>query len=295
MSYPKQVTKTLKEFKYFSPKTVAEVVSILEELDGRVKILAGGTDLLPLMKLRVLAPEYVVNIKNVAGLDYIQDEGKRLRIGALTTISTIAQSDLIKQKCFSLYEATRTFATPQIRNMATVGGNICRSSPGADMIPPLMTFGAEVNLVGPRGERMVLLENFFTGPGENVLDREIINEIVVPVQGDQYGTAFKKLTRASADLAKVNCAVKITVSGGRCDDIRIALGAVAATPIRARNAEQVIRDQEISDEVIESTAQKVTEEVAPITDVRSTAKYRALVSKVLVARLIKQAIVRSVA
>jgi len=295
MSYPKQVTKTLKEFKYFSPRTVAEVVSILEELDGKVKILAGGTDLLPLMKLRVLTPEYIVNLRNVAGLNYIQEEGNRLRIGALTTISTMRESELIKQKCFSIYEAAKTFATHQIRNMATVGGNICRSSPGADMIPPLMTFDAETNLFGPKGERKVLLENFFTGPGENVLDREIITEIVVPMQGEQYGSAFKKLTRATADLAKVNCAVKITVSAGRCDDIRIALGAVAPTPIRARKAEQVIRGKEITDEVIESTAQKVTEEIAPITDVRSTAKYRAWASKVLVARLIKQAVARSLA
>jgi len=293
MSYPKQVTKTIKEFKYFLPGTVAEAVSILQELDGRAQILAGGTDLLPLMKLRVLTPEYVVNLKNIAGLDYIKEEGQALKIGTLTKISEIGASTVIKQRCQSIHEATKVFATSQIRNMATIGGNICRSSPGADMIPPLMTFDAEVILIGSKGERKVLLEDFFTGPGENILDREILTEIVVPLPVNKYGAAFKKLTRASADLAKVNCAVRITVSDGRCEDIRIALGAMGAVPIRAKQAEQIIKGKEISEEVIEATAQKATEEISPITDVRSTAKYRALVSKGMILKMIKQAIARA--
>ena len=292
MGYPQQITKTIKEFKYFSPKTVDEAVSILKELEGKAKVLAGGTDLLPMIKLRTTTPECIVNIKNIAGLDYIREEGAELKIGALTRISTIRESDLIKQKCLSVYEATRTFGTPQVRNIATVGGNICRSSPSADMAPPLVSFDAEGRLVGPKGARKVLLENFFTGAGENVLDREILTEIVIPLAKWQYGTAFEKVTRSSADLAKVNCAVKITVRDGRCDDIRIILGAVANMPVRARKAEQVIKGKEINDEVIQRTVQEVIEDITPITDVRSTADYRSQVSKILVRRLIKQAIER---
>ena len=125
--------------------------------------------------------------------------------------------------------------------MATVGGNICRSSPSGDMIPPLMIFDAEVTLSGQKGERRVLLEEFFYGPGENCLDKEILTEIVIPLQEGTYGTAFTKIMRNSGDLAKVNCAVKVGIHDGICNDIRIVLGAVAGKPVRAKKAEQVIK------------------------------------------------------
>jgi carbon-monoxide dehydrogenase medium subunit len=293
MSYPQYLTKTIKEFQYFAPKTLDEAVSILKKLDGKVKILAGGTDLLPQMKLRMVTPKYVISIGSLEELDYIREEENSLKIGALTTISTIGESAFVKRKCFSVYEATKTFGTPQVRNMATVGGNICRSSPSADMVPPLMTFDAMVKLVGPKGERKVVLEDFFTGSGENLLQGDILTEIVLAMPENRCGTAYQKITRNSADLAKVNCAVRITVSGGKCDDIRIVLGAVANTPIRARQAELAIRGKEISDEVIEIAAQKAVGEIAPITDVRSTAEYRTRVSRVLVRRLTKLAIERA--
>ncbi len=287
------ITKRIKGFKYLSPTTVGEAVSILKVHDGGVKVLAGGTDLLSLMKLRTLTPECIVSIKKIDGLDYIREEGKELRIGALTKITAILANDLIKKKCFSLHEAVAVFATPQIRNMATIGGNICRSSPSADTVPSLMTFGAELKLIGVEGERKVLLEDFFTGAGQNVLDHEILTEIVLPVPTGQYGTAFVKLTRSSTDLAKVNCAVKITANGGICDDIRVVLGAVADRAVRAKKVEQAIKGKKITDAVIEEAAEKVIEDIAPITDARSTAGYRAHVSQVLVKRTIKQAVERT--
>ena len=293
MSYPKLLTKTMKQFGYFSPMTLDEAISILKKLEGKAEILAGGTDLLPQMKLRTITPEYVISIKDLKDLDYIREEDNCLKIGALTTISTIGESQLVKRKCFSIYEATKTFGTPQVRNMATVGGNLCRSSPSADMVPPLMTFDAKVTLNGPKGERKVSLEDFFTGPGENLLQGRILTEITVVVPEQKYGTAYGKITRSSSDLAKVNCAVKIILSGSRCDDIRIVLGAVASTPLRARQAELSVRGKEISEEVIEIGAQKAIGEIAPITDVRSTAEYRARVSQVLVGRLIRLAIERA--
>ena len=294
MSYPKTVTKTLKEFEHLSPDSVDAVVSILAKYGGKVKVLAGGTDLVPLMKARALTPEYVVTIKNISELDYIQeDKDGVLRIGALVRISNVRESTLIKQRFLSIYEATKDFATPAVRNMATVGGNICRSSPSGDMAPPLMTLDAELKLIGPKGERSLLLDTFFTGPGQNVLENEILTEIVIPQQEKPYGTAFTKLTRSSQDLAKINCAVKIVVRDNTCDDIRIAFGAVADRPVRAKKAEQIIRGKKISDEVIAEAAQTVIEDIVPITDVRSTVEYRKYASKVLARRTIKQAIERS--
>lgn len=283
------MTKRLKEFTYLSPKTAEEAASALKEHSGKVQVLAGGTALLPSMKRRTITPEYVVNIKNILGLDYVREEGNALKIGALTTISTIKESELIKRKCSSLYEAAKAFGTPLVRNMATIGGNICRSSPAGDMIPPLLTFDAEVKVAGPKGERKILLEDFFTGPGKNVLKDEILTEIVIPLPKGTPGTAFVKVTRNTSDLSKLSCAVNIAVRNGRCDDIRIALGSVADKPVRARKVEQAIKGKEIKAEVVEEAAGKVIGDIRPITDVRSTAEYRVQVCQVLVKRVIYQA------
>jgi len=286
------ITRRLKEFRYSSPTTVAEAVSLLSEYDGRAKILAGGTDLLSMMKLRAVTPKCVVSLRGIAGLDYIQEEGKELRIGALTRISTILASDIIKRRCLSLHEAAAGFATPQVRNMATIGGNICRGAPSADMPPPLMTFDAELKLVGANGERKVSLEDFFAGAGQNVLDNEILTEITIPLPAQQYGAAFMKLTRNSSDLAMVNCAVRVGVNGDRFGEVRIALGTVADKTIRARKAEQTMTGREITDAISEEAAQKLTEEIHPITEAHAMV-YRAQIAKVLIRRVTGQAIKRA--
>lgn len=288
------VTKRLKEFGYFAPTTVSEAVSLLEQYNGEARLLAGGTDILPMMKLRALTPGCIVNLKRIPGLDSISEEGGQLRIGALTTISNIKASDLIREKCPPLFGAAAVFATPQVRNMATIGGNICRSSPCADTVPPLICFCAVLKLAGAKGERTVLLEEFLVGSGKNVLDREVLTEIVIPLRGEKCGAAFTKLTRNSSDLAKVSCAVKITMNGKHCDDVRIVLGAVADRPIRAVSAEEVLKGRETTDEFIEEAARRAVEAVTPITDSRSTVAYRTKVSRVLVRRSIKQAIEKAI-
>jgi len=266
---------------------------LLAKYKEEAKVIAGGTDVVPLMKDRVITPKYVIDIKPISSLDYIKwDEKEGLSIGALTKICEILNSKVIKEKYFSLHQAAESFGTTQVRNMATVGGNICRSSPSADMVPPLLAFGAQVKLVKPGGERTVLLEDFFTGPGENVLKNEILTEIQVPPPPRPCGTAFKKLARTAEDLAKVNCTVRIVVIDGKCKDIIIALGAVALTPVRARKVEQALIGKETSPGVIEEAAGKVAEDIAPITDVRSNAKYRTYISQILIKRLINEAMAR---
>ncbi len=293
MSSSPMVTKRLKKYEYFAPATLSEAVSLLVHYDGKAIVLAGGTDILPMMKLRVLTPKCIVNLKRIDGLDYIREEEREIKIGALTTIAEIMASDLIKLKCRSLFEAATVFATPQVRNMATIGGNICRSSPCADTVTPLISFDAELKLVGVKGERKVVLEEIFGGAGKNVIDREILTEIVVPLPREKCGAAFAKLTRNSADLAKINCAIKITMIGQHCEDIRIVFGAVADRPVRVKKAEIAIRGKDIKDGVFEEAARRAVEDIAPITDVRSTAEYRKQVSQVLVKRLMKVAFDRS--
>lgn len=293
MSYPDKITRSIPDFKYFSPKTVAEAVSILTQGNGSTKVLAGGTDLLNLIRVGTIRPEIVVSINSITDLSYIREDDSGIRIGTLTKISQIQKSDLVKTKCFALYEATQKFASVPVRNMATIGGNICRSSPSADCIPPLMALDSRVKVTGSAGERYVSLGEFFTGPGENILRQEILTEILIPKQEKLYGTAFEKIMRNSADLAKVNCAVWLVPEQGKCSDIRIILGAVGPTPIRARHAEQIMGGADITEDIIEQAGNSIIEDICPITDVRSTAEYRAEVSKVLVKRLIKTCVERA--
>jgi carbon-monoxide dehydrogenase medium subunit len=292
MKFPKEMTRTLKEFGYFDPSYMNEAVSIFGELGSKIMILAGGTDLLNQMKVRQVKPEFVLNIKNIKELDYVR-QNKGLEIGALTTITAIRESEFIKKEYMSLYDAAEWFGTPQIRSMATVGGNICRSSPSSDMVAPLMALDAMLKLIGPKGERTVPIEKFTLGSGENILDCEILTEIIVPRQEEPFGAAFKKLKRSSADLAKVSCAVRIVMRDSKCEDIRIVLGAVADKIFRAKKAEELIRGEKVTDAVIEEAGKKASQEAQPITDVRSTAEYRKQMIKVLVKRLIPLSIERA--
>ncbi len=292
MKFPREMTRTLKEFGYFDPQKIDDAISILEELDKKVAILAGGTDLLNEMKLRQIMPEFVLNIKNIKELGYIR-QNRGLAIGALTTITAVRESTLIKKEYSSLYEATEWFGTPQIRNMATVGGNICRSSPSSDMVAPLMALDALLKLAGPKGERKVPIEEFMVGVGENILDREILTEIIIPQQEKSSGTAFKKLKRSSADLAKVSCAVRIAMRDSKCEEIRIVLGAVADKVFRAKKAEELLRGEKVTGARIEEAGKKASQEAQPVTDVRSTSDYRRQMIEVLVKRLIRLSVERA--
>ncbi len=267
-----------------------EAAFLLARYENKAKIIAGGTDLMVMMKDRILTPDNIINIKSIAGLDRIVWNGREgLSIGALARISDIVTSDIIRDKYPALQKSAEALGSPQVRNMATIGGNICHSSPSADTIPPLIVFDARLRLTGIEGEREIPIERFFTGPRSNVLHNDILTEILVPSAKGVCGTAFGKISRLSEDLAKVNCAVKINVSGGKFSEVRIALGAVAATPVRARNVEQALEGHEITDRLIEAASEKVNEDMSPIDDVRSTAEYRYRAGRVLIRRLLKEA------
>jgi CO/xanthine dehydrogenase FAD-binding subunit len=278
---------TIDEFRYLKAHTLEQAISLIEKNSDKLNIIAGGTDLIVLMKDRVVTPKYVLDIKPISSCRHIKwDDENGLRIGALINVNEILHSDTIKEKYFALYQAAYSLGTTQIRNMATIGGNICRSSPGADLIPSLIIFNAKLRLVGPRGERIVPIEDFFTGPGKNVLEREILSEVQLPVFRKSQRSFFIKLARGGEDIAKVNCAVRTLVENGRFKDVRIAVGSVAPTPVVARKVEQALVGAETNDNVISEAIEKVSEDVHPITDVRSSREYRLYVSKILIERLI---------
>ena len=281
----------LPKFEYFAPKTMEEACSLLAKYKGEARVLAGGTDLLVQMKNREVTPRYLINIKDIPDLDYIRyDDKEGLRIGALTPIEALKTSTLIRRRFSILSQAAAVLGTVQIRNRGTIAGNLCNASPAAETAPALITLAAKARIVGVAGERAVALEDFFVGPGQTVLQAgEILTEIQVPNLPPRSGGAYLKHSIKRMDIAIVGVGVVITLNGEVCNDIKIALGAVASTPIRAKKAEEIIRGQGLDSELMERAAQIALEESRPIDDIHSYAQYRKQMVKVLAQEAMKQA------
>ncbi len=283
----------MNRFEYFEPATLAEAVALLGRCNGKASLLAGGTDLLVEIKEHIRRPDYVINIKQIPGMEELSYDAKAgLRFGALVTSRAIEISPAVQEKYPGLAQAVRELGSIQVRNRATVVGNICRASPSADTLPPLIADGASARIYGPEGERIVVLEEFFTGPGETVLKPdELVTEITIPPPPARTGRIYIKHGRRKAmELATVGVAISLTLEGDTCREVRIALGAVAPTPIRARRAESLLRNQVIDEHLIEQAARTAMGEARPIGNVRASAEYRRRMVEVLTRRAITQAV-----
>lgn len=283
---------SLPPFDYYRPSTLEEAVALLERHDGNVSFFAGGTDLLVAMKEGKVRPRTLVDIKNIQDLSAIRTEDGGLRLGAGVNTRAIAQSPMVRERFPLLSQALRTLGSMQIGNRATLGGNLSNASPAADSAPPLLALNASVQLVGPRGERQVPLDNFFLGPGKTVTDCELLTEIRVPSASPRgRGTFYKLGPRGAPEdicIASVALFAVPDAAGRRWEEVRIALGAVAPTPIRARNAEQALRRQPIEGEAAVDAARLAAEKDAqPITDIRGSAGYRRAMVQVLVGRALE--------
>jgi carbon-monoxide dehydrogenase medium subunit len=279
-------------FEYLEPATLAEAVSLLGRHAGRASVLAGGTDLLVEIKEQLRRPDYVVNIKRIAGIDaFAYDEKDGLRIGALVTARTLETSPLVLQKYPGLAQAARELGSIQIRNRATLVGNVCRASPSADTLPPLLADHARARIFGPRGERSIALEDFFTGPGQTRLQPdELVTELILPPPPAHTGKVYIKHGRRKAmELATVGVAVSLTLDHGACREISIVLGAVAPVPLRAGEAERILRGNKLEPLVIEKAAEAAMRESRPISNVRASAEYRREMVAVLTRRALRQA------
>ena len=274
-------TKILaKEFEYLAPKTLGEALNLLDEYkDKNIKILAGGTDLLVKMKTTDLQVDYLLNIKNIPELDFI-DTTQGLKLGAITPLSHIAKEEKVKMNYAALYEGIMSMAAPAVRNMGTVAGNLGNASPAADTVPPLIAYGAEVKLQSKRGERTVLMEDLITGVGKTLLEPdEMITEINISEIPKNTGSAFLKKSRVKADLSKINLAVYLERKGNTCQDCKIVFGSVAIKALRAEKTENLLKEQTVSSELINKAAEQASLEIKPIDDIRSTAEYRIAMSK----------------
>ena len=265
---------------------------ILNLISGKQKkefiIYAGGTDLIPKIKKRLIKPpEMLIDLKSVPDLNYIDyDPGKGLKIGALTTVRSVATSPIVKKHFPIFSQAAASIASTQIQNRATVVGNICNAVPSADSAPALLALQASLLCVRLKGERIIPLEEFFIGPGQTILkEDEIVREIQIPeMVSRSRGIYFKLSPRKRMDLALVGVAVILDMKEGICEDLRIALGAVAPTPLRAKKAEALLCKEKLTLGHIERTAEAAADESRPIDDHRASAYYRKAMVRILVKR-----------
>jgi aerobic carbon-monoxide dehydrogenase medium subunit len=279
----------MRRFEYFEPASLPEALALLARYQGRAQPLAGGTDLLVELREQLRRADCVVNIKKIPGIGELGfDARDGLHIGALVTAREIELSPVTQRYYSSLVQAARELGSIQVRNRATIIGNVCRASPSADTLPPLIADGAVVSIHAANGTRRVLLEEFFTGAGKTVLQPdELVTEVVVPAPPPRTGKVYIKHGRRKAmELATVGVAVTLTLEG----EIRIVLGAVAPTPIRARKAEDLVRGRKIDAALIERAAQAAMEESRPISNVRASAEYRRDMVGVLTRRAVQRAL-----
>jgi carbon-monoxide dehydrogenase medium subunit len=285
--------KRLKPFEYREPKTLAEAIAILAGEGPRAAVLAGGTDLLVRMKQGILAPTLLVNLKRIAGLDYIKhSEAGGLKIGALTTIAALERSAVLRQRNPVVAEAAGYLGSPSIRQLATLGGNIGRASPAADMVPSLVVLKASVHAEGPAGGREISLDAFFRGPGQNALaPAELITAIVLPDPAPGSGAAYERLGRREGmDCALVGAAAAITLRGdAEACEARIAMASCGPVPLRARNAETFLCRGRLTEKRLREAARLAAGETSPISDMRACADYRREMVQVLAFRALMAA------
>lgn len=279
----------MKRFSYFAPRNIPEAFNILDQYQDRAKLLAGGTDLIVQMNNQDLNPQHLVDLKTVAELKGIYISKEVLRIGSLTTISEIESSEAIAKIIPFLSEAAKTVGSIQIRNRATIGGNLCRAAPSADLIPPLLVLDSQLKIQNSHCARVVPLENFFCGPGKTILSpNEILTEIIIPTPPSSgIGIYLKHGPRQTMDLAVVGVAIfLICDSNFACERARIAFASVAPTPLRARKAEEVLQGKNLTEDVINQVATVASGEINPISDVYGDDWYKRAIGEVLVRRAI---------
>lgn len=280
----------MKKFDYFQPENLEKAYELMEKYKSSARYVAGGTDILLRIKQKVIQPDALISLTGIKTLRKIDHNGG-LSLGSLATFKDISKDIDIFQNYPALAKAAAVVADPSVRNVATVGGNICNAAPSADSVPPLMVMEAKLILAGPGGEKTVPIEDFFTGPGENVLkDIQILKEIRIPKKAPNTRMAFQKVGRVKQDIAVVNAAVLMVMDGKFCQKCRLSVGAVAPVPLRLKNVEKILEGEEVNQILLDRVKAMVEQEVRPITDLRSTEDYRREVSGVLIRRAIVEAI-----
>jgi CO/xanthine dehydrogenase FAD-binding subunit len=279
----------MNRFEYHRPRTLAEAFDLMEKFKGRAKYIAGGTDIMVRIRQKVLQPEALISLRGIGDLSGIR-KGEGVSLGGGTLIREIERDEGIAESYPGLAQAARVLANPQVRNVATLAGNLGNAAPSADCAPPLLVLDARLTAAGPGGTREIPIDGFFAGPGRTCLEPgEILTRIFLPPREKHSGMAFLKTGRVNQDIAVVNASALLVMEGGVCRKCRLAVGAVAPVPLRLKGIEKIMEGEEIHPALLERVGEMVEQEVSPITDVRSTEEYRRVLSGVLVKRAIRQA------
>lgn len=278
-------------FEYLRPKTVPEAVAMLQQHGDEAKILSGGQSLIPMMKLRLARPGVLIDINRISGLSYVKEEGGYLKIGGLTREAEMESSPLVRSKYPILLDTAHVIADPQVRNMATVGGNLAHGDPANDHPATMVALGAQVIATGSKGERVIPIEDFFVSLFATALQHEeILTEIRIPVPAARSGGAYFKLERKVGDFATAAVAAQLTLDEkGVCQSIGIGLTNVGPTPVKARKAEEFLRGKKPDESNIAQAAQLAADESTPSPDLRGPVEYK----KGLVKELTKRALTRA--
>jgi aerobic carbon-monoxide dehydrogenase medium subunit len=292
---PKEDSMIPRSFEYFAPKTLDEAVSLLGKLGQDAKILSGGQSLIPMMKLRLATPPYIIDINRIPDLNYIAERNGFLRIGALARESDFEVSQVILSRYPILMDTTAVIADPLVRNQATACGNIAHGDPANDHPATMLALGASVIAVGPGGEREIPIESFFPGLFTTALQPdEILKEIKVPIPAPLSGGAYLKIKRKVGDYATAGVAVQITVNGaGVCQRAGIGLTNVGFVPLMAKGAEAFLTGKTLDDATIKRAAELAAGESQPIDDIRGSAEYKRDLVRVLTARALNRAFKRA--
>lgn len=280
-------------FEYHAPSSLDEVISLLSELED-ARVIAGGHSLLPMMKLRFAEPAHLVDINGISELKNIREDGGTISIGAMTSENELIDSSIISEHCPLIGDAAKLIADPQVRNRGTIGGDIVHGDPGNDHPAIMMAVDARFVVRGPDDQRILPANGFFLGTYWTQLEEsELLTEIQVPAFTAGTGYGYNKLKRKTGDYATAASAVVLILDGERCSEIRIALTNVAPMAIRARQAEDALRGQVISDALIEQAAQQVMAVCEPAEDLRGDAEYKTHMAAEMTRRSLRDALARA--
>jgi carbon-monoxide dehydrogenase medium subunit len=279
----------MNRFKYYKPKSLDEVWELKKRIPDSL-FIAGGTDVLVGINNNEIRPQALISLRSIPGLNGI-DSGKATRIGALATIRDIIQHPELRKNYPLLVEAAKSLGSVQIRNVATIGGNLSNCSPCADMALPLLVLEAKVRLQSAKGQREIPVHEFFKGPGESCLaSHEIVTDILLSPPPKNAKTTFLKKGRVKMDLAVTSVAVWLEIEGDKCLKARIAAGSVAPVPLRLSQVETMLEGTVVTEQQLAEAQRLAEDNVVPITDVRSTEEYRRHMTGVLVKRALEKAL-----
>lgn len=278
-------------FEYLAPGGVSEAIALLRQYGDEAKLLAGGQSLVPMMKLRVARPKYLIDIHRIADLNYIREEAGQIRCGAMTRHVDVEESPLLREKIPMLCEAANKIGDIQVRNRGTIGGGLVEADPAGDYGPVVLALNAQLKCIGPKGERVIPATDFFTFAYTTVLESdEILTEVILPLPDRGSAGVYLKLERVAGDFAITSAAVQLGLDkDGICSDVGIGVTGAGAVPLRASAAENLLKGKRINAQLIDQAGQLIQEGADPIEDLRGSASYK----KKALGAILRRAIVES--